>query len=195
MTRDAGTTKAFIEQLGREVRRRRLDAGMTMVQLAEASGVSRRMLGQIELGDANPSLVTVSKLATALGVDFPTLTRAEPGPPAELATLVRADEIGAIWASPAGSQGALAIASTARPPAELWLWTLEPGDSYDAEPDPPGSEELFLVLSGTLTLTTENADLRLEAGDAARIATDCRYSYRNEDTGSTRFVRVAHTSG
>jgi transcriptional regulator with XRE-family HTH domain len=37
------------------------------------SGLSLRMLSKIELGDASPSLMSVAKIAHALGTDFTTL--------------------------------------------------------------------------------------------------------------------------
>jgi DNA-binding XRE family transcriptional regulator len=46
----------------------RSDRGMTQVQLAEMIGVSQQRMARIERGDANPRLVTLSKLAHALGV-------------------------------------------------------------------------------------------------------------------------------
>jgi proteic killer suppression protein len=38
-------------------------AGLTVQELADAAGLSRRMLTQIELGQANPSLVTLDRVA------------------------------------------------------------------------------------------------------------------------------------
>ena len=70
-----GPTTDFLSQLGEQLRARRQDAGLTVQQLADRSGVSRRMLTQIELGQANPSLVTVDKVARALGTDFASLAR------------------------------------------------------------------------------------------------------------------------
>jgi transcriptional regulator with XRE-family HTH domain len=179
---------SFVAHLGEQVRARRRDAGMTVQQLADASGVSRRMLTQIELGQANPSLVTVDKVARALATDFASLARETQAEP----LVVNAPGGAAgIWSSAAGSRAALQVATTQRPAAELWDWTLQPHDHYDAEPDPPGSEELFLVLSGTLTITAEGlAPVRLGPGTSARLASDRRYTYENRTGRPVRFVRV-----
>ena len=189
---ESGTTEPFIARLGERVRRRRKAAGMTMEQLAVAADVSRRMLGQIELGEANPSLVTVGKIARALGIDFASLAR-DADRTGRLSSSAHPVDI---WASKAGSRGALAVASTLKPAAELWDWTLQPGDAYEAEADPPGSEELFLVIAGRLTLCAEGVDpVILETGSSARLSTDRTYSYRNDTDRPTRFVRVAHVAG
>lgn len=46
----------------------RSEGGMTQAQLAAAIGVSQPRMARIERGDANPRLITLSKLAHALGV-------------------------------------------------------------------------------------------------------------------------------
>lgn len=183
-----GPTAAFLTHLGEEVRRRRKDAGLTVQELADAADLSRRMLTQIELGQANPSLVTVDRVARALGTDFASLTRdARPEPIAVHAP----GSAAGVWSSAAGSSASLQVATQQQPPAELWDWTLQPGDRYIAQPDPPGSEELFLVLDGTLTIEVEGVEpVTIPAGGSARLASDRHYAYANLGRKATRFVRV-----
>src|SRR5687767_11156911 len=55
-------------EFGREVRRRREAAGMTLEDLAESSELSPNYIGQIETGKRDPSLATMESLAEALDV-------------------------------------------------------------------------------------------------------------------------------
>jgi transcriptional regulator with XRE-family HTH domain len=184
----SGPTAEFLARLGEEVRRRRKGAGLTVQQLADAAGLSRRMLTLIEQGQANPSLVTVDKIARALGTDFASLTRdSRPDP-----VVVNAPGAAAgVWSSTTGSGAALQVATQHQPAAELWDWTLQPGDRYDAQPDPAGSEELFYVIDGTLTLEIEGTQpVTVKAGGSARLASDRRYAYVNTGRKPARFVRV-----
>ena len=183
-----GPTQAFLSHLGAEVRRRRRASGMTVQDLADAAELSRRMLTQIELGQANPSLVTVDRVARALGTDFASLTRdARPDPIAVNAP----GSAAGVWSSALGSRAALQVATQQQPAAELWDWTLQPGDRYLAEPDPTGSEELFLVLAGTLTIELEDMDpVQVRTGGSARLASDRHYAYANHGRRPVRFVRV-----
>jgi transcriptional regulator with XRE-family HTH domain len=57
-------------RLGERVRRIRLDRGMTQEEVAERCGLSYKFVGEVERGTANPSLETLDKLATALGVEL-----------------------------------------------------------------------------------------------------------------------------
>jgi transcriptional regulator with XRE-family HTH domain len=185
--RDRGPTAPFLERVGREVRRRRRSLDLTVQDLAERSGLSRAMLTQVELGHANPSLMTVDKLARALGVDFATLAGAADH---NRVAIKGPDEDVLVWSSPAGSTGRLRIAGSRQGGQELWEWIMVPGDEYAAEPDPTGSEELVLVREGTLTLVVDGDEYTVAAGSCARIGTDCRYGYRNHGDRPVHFVRT-----
>lgn len=183
-----GPTAAFLAHLGDQVRRRRKESGLTVQELADAADLSRRMLTQIELGQANPSLVTIDRVAQALGTTFAALTRdTRPEP---VAVHAPGSAAGA-WSSAAGSLATLQVATQQHPPAELWEWTLQPGDRYVAQPDPDGSEELFLVLAGTLTIEISDLDpVTIRTGGSARLASDRDYAYVNHGKKPVHFVRV-----
>jgi XRE family transcriptional regulator, aerobic/anaerobic benzoate catabolism transcriptional regulator len=63
-------TAAFLDAIGREVRKNRAKRGMTRRQLAQASETSERYLAQIESGAGNPSASVLRAIAQAL--DLPT---------------------------------------------------------------------------------------------------------------------------
>ena len=56
--------------IGVNVKRQRLDQKMSLDKLAEASGVSKAMLSQVESAKVNPTIATMWKIAHALKVDF-----------------------------------------------------------------------------------------------------------------------------
>lgn len=53
--------------VGRQLAEARRGAGMTQPALAAASGVDQAEISRIENGNANPTLETISRLATVLG--------------------------------------------------------------------------------------------------------------------------------
>ena len=57
----------------RELKRRRIEAGLSLRGLAAAAGVSHDTVMEIEGGRRSPHPATVKKLADALGVDVGTL--------------------------------------------------------------------------------------------------------------------------
>ncbi|MFJ9566894.1 helix-turn-helix domain-containing protein [Streptomyces fuscichromogenes] len=182
-TPDGQATQEFVTRIGRRVRALRKQRGWGVQQLADAARLSRRMLTDIELGQANPSLATVDRVARALDTDFATLALPETDAPGTEAggTLV--------WEAPDGST-ALLLGATDNPRAELWRWTLAPGGRYDAEPDRPGAQEIHHVLAGRLTLVLETGPQVVGPGQSTTIPSDQQYAYLNEHTRPTVFMRV-----
>ena len=54
--------------VGRNVQRLRKAAGLTQAELAERMGVDRAYVSGLELGQRNPTIVTLWHIAKALGV-------------------------------------------------------------------------------------------------------------------------------
>ena len=56
------------KKLGQNLKRIRLDKGITQTSIAKALGADRSFVSNIENGKTNPTLSTISSLAKALGV-------------------------------------------------------------------------------------------------------------------------------
>lgn len=177
---DGKTSPELVRRAGARVRALRKARGWTVQDLAAHSDVSRRMLTQMELGQANPSLGTLDRVAKALAVDFVGLVT--PYPDSDPRSV-------SVWEGERGSSAAL-LGSTPPPRAELWKWTLGPGIRYDAQPDRPGAHELHHVLIGVLSLETTDGVQRVPAGSTALIASDAPYAYFNGEDVSTVFIRL-----
>ncbi len=70
-------TEDIAGAIGSRVRDGRVERGWTLDQLAERSGVSRRMVVNVEQGASNPSIATLLRLSHALGVGLPALVDVE----------------------------------------------------------------------------------------------------------------------
>jgi XRE family transcriptional regulator, aerobic/anaerobic benzoate catabolism transcriptional regulator len=69
----------LLREIGRVVRGERAKRGMTRKMLAKHTGTSERYLAQIEVGDGNPSVLTLDAIARGLNVDlFDLLPALEP---------------------------------------------------------------------------------------------------------------------
>jgi len=174
---------AVLRHVGDNLRAARNQAGMSQAALAEASGLSRRTIINLEAGEANVSLSAVDRLAAALGTTFSKLVAANTSAPA------RIDEV--MWRG-AGPHSIAVLRSAAPAGAEvqLWTWALEPRDAYEAEPDPAGWREMVFVTAGRLIIRRAGGDLALEAGDHATYPTDEPYSYANDGDEVAQFVRL-----
>jgi XRE family aerobic/anaerobic benzoate catabolism transcriptional regulator len=71
--------RGILKAIGQEVRARREGLGLTRQRLAQVSGISVRFLNDVELGQANPSVLKLQALAEAL--DTPIEALFAPGSP------------------------------------------------------------------------------------------------------------------
>jgi transcriptional regulator with XRE-family HTH domain len=172
---------AVNELIGERVRQHRVAAGWTLDELADRSGVSRRMVITIEHGEGNPSIATLLRISDALGVGLPVLVDVER--PRTL-TVTDAGQAPVLWRGPDGGQ-ALLVAGTEPPDVvELWDWTLQPGEAHTSEAHSAGTRELLLVLSGQVDLRVGDRTERLGAGDSASFAGDVAHGYASPDDAS-----------
>jgi len=164
------------------LRRLRRQSGMSQAALADAAGISRRMIVGLEGGGANISLSSLDRIAAALGATFVDLVAASGG---------RRSRIDAVaWrGSHPASEAVLLGSVPAREEAQLWSWSLGPGERYQAEPDPEGWHEMIVVTEGQLRLELEDGVVAIEAGDHAVFSSAQQYAYANESDGVTRFLR------
>jgi len=173
--------------VARNVRALRTRRGWTLDTLSGRSGVSKGMLAQIEQGRTNPSIATLCRIATALGVPVPRLVELAELPAVRV---VAGGDAARLWSTPAGSAARLLAGTEGPVIAELWEWRIAPGDGYDGEAHPAGTRELLHVLEGTLTLLVDRARHAVPEGDTALFRADRPHRYANEDVVPVRFVMV-----
>src|SRR3954451_24819635 len=186
------SVSALTASVGARIRQERQARRWTLDRLAEAAGVSRRMLVNVEQGAVNPSLGTLLRISDALGVGVPALV--EPPEPKQL-TVTRRGEGAVLWTGESGGRGVL-LAGTAPPDVvELWDWTLGADDLHVSEAHTAGTKELLQVQQGSLTLVVGDQSVTLEAGDAVAFPGDVAHSYANPGTQQARFSLTVFDPG
>ena len=184
-----GSTGALAAAIGARIKQERTALRWTLDRLAEAAGVSRRMLVNVEQGAANPSVGTLLRISDALGLGLPALVE----PPTRSAVQVtRAGAGSTLWRGKNGGTGVL-VAGT-QPPnvVELWDWTLAAGDVHTSEAHAAGTKELLQVRAGTVELTIDGDLHTLDEGDAIAFAGDAPHSDGNPGPAEARFVLAVY---
>jgi transcriptional regulator with XRE-family HTH domain len=174
-----------LTRIGERVRQERQARQWTLDQLVEVSGVSRRMLINIEQGVANPSIGILLKLSDALGVG---LTALVDSPEPTALRLTRSGTGPVLWSGEAGGRAVL-VAST-RPPdvVELWDWTLGPGDRHGSDAHVAGTHELLHVLQGAVVIEVAEQTVALQTGDALSFPSNVPHAYGNPHPSPARFA-------
>lgn len=186
------TTEMLARSIGARVKQERQARGWTLDQLAGHSGLSRRMVVNVEQGSANPSVGTLLRLSEALGLGLPALV--EPGTPKQ-AKLTRSGEGAALWHGDLGGRGML-VAGTASPDVlELWDWTLMPGERHSSSAHADGTWELLQLLAGDVTIHVGSQVFALACGDALSFPGDVPHAYLNAARGPARFTLTVFEPG
>lgn len=185
-------TTALASAIGRRVRQERQSRGWTLDQLADAAGVSRRMLVNVEQAAANPSVGTLLRLGDALGIGLPALVEM---PRPRTVTVTRCGEGAALWTSDSGGRGVLVAGTESPDVVELWDWTMGAGDRHESEAHSPGTKELLQVLEGSVSVVVAGEKFVLEAGDAVSFPGDVEHSYGTVGTEPVRFSLAVFEPG
>jgi len=148
--------------VGQRLRALRRHRRCTLKTVAERSGLSESFLSQVERGRSNASIASLRRIAEALGVSVSDLF--EPSRPPQPRVLRRDDR-------PALTFGVLGRKLLLTPSPllnlEVFVGELETGGSTGPEPYAHGdSEELFVVLAGTVELELGGELYELERGDS-----------------------------
>ena len=162
--------------VGTNLRRLRTRRGLSLERLAQISGVSRAMLGQIELGQSAPTINVLWKIARALEVTFSALISAR----TQSGALVLRSSESKILTSKDRSFSSRALFPFDEPRrVEFYELRLAPGSVEDADAHPPGTSENLVLTAGTLEIDVAGDTHRLEAGDSILFEADTPHAYRN----------------
>lgn len=162
--------------VGANLRRLRMRRGLSLERLAQKSGVSRAMLGQIELGQSAPTINVLWKIARALDVTFATLIQArEAGGPQVLKK-----SAAKVLTSQGGQFSSRALFPFDGPRrAEFYELRLAANAEEAAEAHAAGTLENLAVSEGQLSLVVGKETYKLDAGDSIVFEADVPHSYVN----------------
>ncbi|MBX3222589.1 MAG: helix-turn-helix transcriptional regulator [Labilithrix sp.] len=182
---DVGAAE-LARRVAENLRHKRKLRGMSLDDLARASGVSRAALSQVETCKTNPTVGLLWKIAVGLGVPFADLLGQ---PRTGISVLRRGDAQvlrsldGKLESRPLTPAGASAL-------VEMYELRLSARATHTSEPHAPGTHEFLVVLSGSLRLHVEGEQLDLMAGDSVAFPADRPHAYENAGSSEARYHNV-----
>ncbi len=180
-------TPSATPAVGGNLRRLRSRRGLSLERLAQASGVSRAMLGQVELGRSTPTISVLWKIARALEVPFSALITDPTHSPAKVLRAAGAK----VLTSYDGAFVSRALFPSDGPRlVEFYELRLAPTAVERAEPHPPGTKENLVVAEGSLRIVVAATEHRLSSGDAILFEADVPHEYWNDGNAMLRMFLV-----
>jgi quercetin dioxygenase-like cupin family protein len=181
-------TRLKQQAVGEQVRLLRTRRGLSLRGLAAQTGFSPSFISQLENGQVSPSISSMEKIASTLGVSlvdfFAAASEADGG------LVVRSSERHAITSG--WSKAAVEAVSPLAAPVRLEVIsiTLEPGGRSGKHPYAHPREEFAFVLRGRVRLTLGPEEHELHAGDAASILPGELRLWRNDSRSSAQVLIV-----
>ena len=169
----------FVRAVAANIRALRMQAGLTLADLAAAAGLGKSTLAQLESGRANPSVETLWAIAAALRVPFARIVEEE----RPSLRVVRARDVPAMRSEETpGWAGRLLAASQRRGTFDLYALDLEAGSVRHADPHHAGVVEHLVLVEGRLRVGPQSGPVELGRGDLVTFAGDVPHMYEALET-------------
>lgn len=175
------------QRIGATIRELRRSRGLTLVQLADRTGLSHPFLSQLERGHARPSMVSLERIALALDTSQVQLLAAGAGllPDGEPTAEIMRREEGVRGPFSRGEARLLVRSPRSFQPLEFVGANLDPGDFYVHRED-----EFLYVVAGLVRLDLDGSPSILEPGDSAYYPGGTRHRWGSGDGAEYRLVVV-----
>ncbi len=169
------------EHLGRRVKKLRGDCGWSLDNLAQASGVSRSMLSEIEREKANPTHAVTYRIASAFGLGIAELIESSE----KLAAIqvVRASDRGQVYRSDKNCQIRTLSPLNLEKDVEFYEVTVRKKGELRSTPHYEGTREFLTVEKGTIRLESSDDAAELGVGDSATYRADVPHCITNIGEG------------
>lgn len=180
----AATPEAVLpinRHLGARVKQLRAERGWSLEALANASGVSRSMLSQIEREQANPTLAVTQRIAHAFSMSLGDLVET-PGVTSSV-TVIRADDRAYHYRSDKNCRIRTLSPLNLEKDVEFYEVQLQAGGALRSAPHFAGTREFLTVESGQVRVESGTDAEDLKPGDSASYRADVPHAIVN--TGKT----------
>lgn len=176
------------ERVAETVRTLREAKGLSVRTLAASAGFSPSFISQVENGQASPSISSLERIASVLGVTLAEFFSDSAPTPAKVVRASGRQELTSQWSraqlealGPVGASHKL----------ESVMLTLEPGGLSGKHPATYGRETFVMVFEGEVTLTMGSEEHQLRRGDAVTLPPDMVHRWENPSSAPVRLIMVS----
>lgn len=160
--------------------------GYSLDLVSEQTGVSKSMLGQIERGEANPTIGILGKIVSGLRVEFADLVRS----PGESVYPVWKERLIPTKEAEGNYRVYTYFPYEKERNFELYVIEVCPGGVYISGAHGENTKEYVIVNAGELLLVVEGESYLVKKGDAIRFDSDKNHEYRNNGQELLQMVSI-----
>ena len=163
------------KNIAQNLKRIRKSKNMSLDMLAEKTGVSKSMLGQIERGESNPTVSTIAKIVDGIKVPFEDLIYQK----TESVMIIDNDKLPVYKAQDGAYQIRAIFPYDRHRNFEVYEVKIEPGEDCECFVRDDGGCEYIIVVQGMLTLETQEGMYEVASNHAVRLDALKQHSYHN----------------
>lgn len=161
---------------------------LSLEKVAELTGVSKTMIGQIERGESSPTITTIWKIANGLKVSFTSLINN----PQTDTKVVLQEELQALTEDNGKYRVYPYFPFEDNRRFEVYSVEIDKGGFLSADPHKDGTEEFVTVFEGELTVRVNNEEYTVRSGDSIRFKADRPHTYHNSGNTRTRLSMILY---
>ncbi|CAH0260864.1 HTH-type transcriptional regulator SutR [Peribacillus sp. Bi96] len=161
---------------------------LSLERVAELSGVSKTMIGQIERGESSPTITTIWKIANGLKISFSSLIN-NPQPDTKV---VHRSDIQTLSEDNGKYRVYPYFPFEDDKRFEVYSIEIDEGGFLSADPHREGTEEFLTVFEGELTVRVKDKEYTIQKGDSIRFKADKPHSYLNSGETLTRLSMILY---
>lgn len=167
--------EAIHKMVGKNLQNIRKTRQLTLEQLADLTGVSKAMLGQIERGESNPTISILWKIVNGLRISFTSLIETDD----PTITHYRTANLEPFLEQNGQYRSFPLIPFDRKSRFEVFNVEMEPRCSHTSAPHHDGVEEYVLLNRGELKISFEEQSFTLMPGEALHFTADQTHTYEN----------------
>ncbi len=174
---------AINENLGRRVKKLRGDKGWSLEELANASGVSRSMLSEIEREKANPTLTVTFRIARAFGLTLQELIESAEASASKI-QVIRASDRAQVYRSDKQCEIRTLSPLNLEKDVEFYEVSLRVGGALRSQAHFEGTREFLTVEEGSVSVESGTDTEELRKGDSGTYRADVPHAIVNTGKGT-----------
>jgi transcriptional regulator with XRE-family HTH domain len=176
------------QRIGPALKRLRESAGLSLRTLADQIGFSASFISQAENGVVSPSIASLEKMASALGVTLADFFSVEPTTEGAVVRAHARPNFRSAWSKaridalmPAGGSRTL----------EALMVMLEGGGSSGKHQTTSRVDQFAMVWDGSLVLTHGGEEIELNVGDSVLVRAKTQHRWHNPGSKSAQILIIS----
>ncbi len=183
----------MLKNLGTRIRKLRKEKGLTLVEVAEKTGVAQATLSRIETGTMIGTVESHERIAEVIGVGLAELYAGVDRRYDQISHLTKEAERKVVHHGK-NTQVELLTSETSKKKITPLLITLQPGASTSPEQNERGVEKFFYLLEGEVKMKVDREEYVLKAGETLYFDASLSHQITNEKQKPARILATVSPS-